>query len=298
MSGFAADWLALREPFDRAARAEAAAAFDWPAWAQALHRGIADDGAVAVLDLACGTGANLRELAPRLGGRQRWLMIDHDPALLAAAPAVLAGWAEAQGLRVRTDGARSQLCREGLQIDIEWRRMDLAIGLDALPWGEVRLVTASALLDLVGAPWLQAVVERCRAARAAVVWALSVDGRIEWSPQDAGDAPVHALFGVHQRRAKGFLGPALGVGAADEAARLLAAAGYRVMQARSDWQLDARSGQADLALLKEMVGGIAHAAAEQDPGQAPMAAAWRARRLAQLAAARLRVGHRDLMAMP
>ena len=65
MTGFSADWLALREPFDRSARQAAAAAFDLPALAGRLR---GDKPALEVVDLACGTGANLRELGPRLRG--------------------------------------------------------------------------------------------------------------------------------------------------------------------------------------------------------------------------------------
>ena len=62
MSGFTAEWLALREPVDAAARnAEVTAAVQ--TWRQ-RH------GPLTVLDLACGAGTNVRFLAPLLGGEQ------------------------------------------------------------------------------------------------------------------------------------------------------------------------------------------------------------------------------------
>jgi SAM-dependent methyltransferase len=297
MSIFSADWLALREPFDRSARAASDAAFDWPALAGVLRP---PAGApVGVLDLACGTGANLRALAPRLGGAQRWLLVDHDPALLDAVPAVLAAWAGQQGMRLEAGAAGLRLHGDdGLEVDIERRCVDLAGRLDALPWAATRLVTASALLDLVAVPWLEAVVAHCRAAGAAVLWALSADARIAWWPADPQDGAVHASFAAHQRRDKGLGGAALGAEAAERAASLLAAAGYRVTRAPSDWHIDAALGRDHAALLRAMIEGIADAAAQQSPALSPTVAEWMARRLAQAAGSRLRVGHQDLLALP
>ncbi len=292
MSAFSADWLALREPFDQAARAAAAAAFDWPA----LRSGRVGGAPLCVLDLACGTGANLRALALRLGGAQRWVLIDHDPALLAAVPAALTQWAGGQGLRLDGVAERLQLRGEGLHVDVECRCADIATGLDGLPFAESQLVTSSALLDLVAAPWLEALVGHCRAAGAAVLWALSVDSRIEWTPRDAQDDAVHELFGAHQRRDKDF-GPALGSEAVDLAARLLADAGYRVTRAPSDWCLDGSGGGAQMALQRAMVEGIAAAALQQSPALSATIAGWKARRLARSGGTRLRVGHQDLFAL-
>ena len=298
MNHFAADWLARREPFDRVARAASAAALDWTALADTLQQRRPVHGPVGVLDLACGTGANLRELAPRLGGNQRWLMVDHDPALLAALPAALSAWAGEHGLQWHADGDAMRLHGDGLRIDIECRCIDLAAGLGALPWREVQLVSASALLDLASAPWLQALVGHCRDAGAAVLWALSVDGRIDWSPRDPDDDAVQALFDAHQRRDKGLSGgPALGATAAATASALLAAAGYRVTLAPGDWDIDAAHGDAARAMLTAMIGGTAQAAAEQAPAQSSMVAAWRTRRLASVGRSRLRVGHQDLLAL-
>ena len=80
MSGFSAEWLALREPYDlrRATPTvldAVAAAFRRPA-------------SIAIVDLACGTGSTLRALAPRLPARQDWRLVDNDLSLLARAPAM------------------------------------------------------------------------------------------------------------------------------------------------------------------------------------------------------------------
>ena len=57
-----------------------------------------------------------------------------------------------------------------------------------LPLDGVRLVTASALLDLASAAWVEALAERLAAAGVGLYAALSYDGRTEWEPPLAGDA--------------------------------------------------------------------------------------------------------------
>lgn len=259
MSGFTADWLALREPADAVARA-GALVDPFVSRTAATRR---------IVDLGAGTGANLRYLAPRLGGVQEWLAVDFDAALLAA----LAARPAPAGARMRT------LC------------LDLAHDLDALPLDRHDLVTAAALLDLVSASWLDQLAARCAAARADVLFALIYDGRIEWSPAEDGDARIRELVNAHQRTDKGF-GPALGPAAGTEAERIFAGLGYRMRGARSDWVL----GTESRALQAALVDGWVAAALEVAPREANALEAWRERRFAHLAAgaSRLRVGHLDL----
>lgn len=295
MSDFDAGWLALREPFDLAGRAASAPLLGWPTLAARLHSGREADAALQVVDLGCGTGASLRALAPRLGGRQHWRLLDHDPALLAALPEALSAWAVARGCRVAMGDDGMAIDGPGLQLTVAWQCADLADLASVPAIDGAQLVTASALLDLVSAAWLDALVARCRAAGAAVCWALSVDDRLQWQPVDGADALVHAHFRAHQRRDKGF-GPALGGAAVANAAERLQRAGYQVAVAPSDWQVDGARSRDDLAMLREMVDGMAAAAIEQAPEAAAAVQAWRQRRHAQRASLRLRVGHSDLLA--
>lgn len=266
---FSAAWLRRREAFDAAARDAAAAHLDLAARLGALRPAPGEPW--RVIDLGCGTGANLRWLAPRLPGAQQWLLVDHDAGLLAHAhgPA-------------------------GADLAIVRRRLDLARDLEALPWAAAHLVTGSALLDLVGAAWLQRLVAAAVAAGPALLFALSVDGRHRWSPADPDDAAVGAWFAAHQRRDKGF-GPALGPRAGPVLARALRAAGYRVHGARSDWQL---AGPQAAPLQRALIDGIAAAACEQAPAAAATVRAWQARRRAWVGRGSLRVGHVDLLALP
>lgn len=265
MSGaarFTADWLALRAPADAAARA-----------AHLVPRH-AEHAELRIVDLGCGAGANLRHLAPRLGGRQTWICVDHDEALLDAL-------------------SRESRALPGASVTTV--ALDLARDLDALPLQGATLVTASALLDLVAAAWLERLAQRVHAAQADVLFALTYDGRIEWSPQDADDAAVRAHFNAHQRRDKGF-GPALGPDAATAGPGIFRALGFRVVVAQSDWSLDAGAAPLQRALLD----GFARAAIETAPQERARIEDWRARRVRQIDAARSRlvVGHVDFFATP
>jgi len=199
MSGFSAEWLALREPADAAARSSALASF---------VLGGPERAALRILDLGGGTGANIRYLSSRVPSPQHWTLVDDDADLLAHVPA-----------------------------GVTRRRMDLkAVVEDDELFQDCALVTASALLDLVSEQWLATLVLRCRAADASVLFALSYDGRIDCSPHEPDDEDVRRLVNAHQKTDKGF-GPALGADAAARAEALLSAAGYTTKQERSDWDL-------------------------------------------------------------
>jgi ubiquinone/menaquinone biosynthesis C-methylase UbiE len=77
MSGFSAEWLALREPYDRAARSAAVLA--------AVADALIGETSISVVDLACGTGATLRALGPHLPPFQRWRLVDNNLSLLVRA---------------------------------------------------------------------------------------------------------------------------------------------------------------------------------------------------------------------
>ncbi|MGZ8273066.1 MAG: hypothetical protein ACXWUM_04065 [Burkholderiaceae bacterium] len=301
LAAFSADWLQQREPFDAIARSAAALRLGLPALA-ALRPDRTEPW--RVIDLACGTGANLRWLAPRLGGSQQWLVVDRDVGLLQRWPACLRAAASlGRGTTVMRAGNAVPLDEPlnfrgpGFAASIVRHPLDLASRLEALPWHDAHLVTASALLDLVSAAWLQRLVAAGESVRVALLFALSADGRHRWIPHDRDDATVSALFAAHQERDKGF-GPALGARGAPELLRVLRAAGWRVHTARSDWLLDGRADPRARALQSAMLDGIATAACEQEPAAAATVRAWQARRLAWAAKGSLRVGHIDLLALP
>ncbi len=263
---FDADWLALREPADHAARPDALVATLGAALA-----GRVTGGALTVTDLGSGTGSNLRYLAPRLPTPQHWRLVDHDDGLLqrAAAP--------------------------GPGVALERRVTNLAAGPAAALAGGETLVTAAALLDLVSEAWLARLLEGCARQGAAVLFALSYDGRIRWSDPQPLDAELEDAVNRHQRSDKG-LGPALGPTAASVCAARLKARGYRVETRASDWRLDA--GQAKLGAA--LIDGWVDAACEVVPHRAAALRAWgesRARALAR-GEVELVVGHQDVLGLP
>ena len=119
--GFSADWLRLREPYDRAAvdRGLLDRLLEWAGRRESLD----------IVDLGAGTGSTMRRLAPLLGVPQRWALIELDQGLIAAGSRDLPAWA----------------C---------YRRLDLARELGEVARLPAGLVTASALIDLVSEAWL------------------------------------------------------------------------------------------------------------------------------------------------
>ena len=292
---FSADWLQQREPFDAIARDAAAQRLQLQDRLAALRPH--PKAPWRVIDLACGTGANLRWLASRLGGAQQWLVVDHDADLLACWPERLAA---AGAAPVGSSAALDQILSfsgPGFDARIVRQQADLMTELDTLPWHAADLVTASALLDLVGSVWLHRLVAASAASGTALLMSLNVDGRHVWSIEDPMDATVCRLFGEHQQRDKG-LGPALGAAAVPALQHVLVAAGYRVFTAASDWLLDSHESPDASALQRALIDGMAAAACEQSPASAPSVRAWRQRRHALAQESPLRVGHLDLLALP
>jgi len=286
MTGFSPDWLALREPADHAARDPGLVA----ALSRALPGALQDRAPgdpVRVVDLGCGAGSNLRALAPHLGPAQAWTLVDHDPALLAAARARLAAWAE----RAEEDRDDLVLHRDGARIAVRFCALDLAADPAAALGERPDLVTAAALFDLASEAWIAALAEAVIRCGAVFYTALTYDGAESWSPPHPADAAIHAAFLAHQAGDKGF-GPAAGPGATDALSRAFRAHGYAVATAASPWRL----GPGDAALLRALAEGTARAAAETGRVAAAEAEAWEALRQAPETTAL--IGHRDLLALP
>jgi len=74
-----ARWLTLREPADAAARSVELV--------EALRPHLPDGRDLVVHDLGSGSGSMARWLAPRLPGRQHWILYDRDVELLEMVPA-------------------------------------------------------------------------------------------------------------------------------------------------------------------------------------------------------------------
>ena len=265
MSGFSADWLALREPHDLRARN--------PVVLNAVVASLAGNTAIRIVDLACGTGSTLRALAPRFSVAQNWRLADNDLSLLARASAM----ARPAGVTLTT-------------VPLDLNR-DLEAALD----GPIDLVTTSALLDLVSAEWLERLAVEIAARKIPIYAALSYNGLIELGPADPLDAAIAAAVNAHQRMDKGF-GPALGPAAASAAIARFESLGYSVLRGASDWVI----GPDDRDIQMESFAGWASAVRELGDLSLADTVGWLTRRRDAVTAGRssIRVGHVDFFARP
>ena len=140
MSQFSAEWLSLREPYDTAARNRVVL--------EAVTNAFREQAAIAILDLASGTGSTLRALQGCLPARQQWRLVDKDADLLVQAAAL----------------ARSP------QTTVATEIRDLVHELIIFPGNSFDVVTVSALLDLVSSEWLDRLIAwisggNCRSMR-------------------------------------------------------------------------------------------------------------------------------------
>lgn len=255
------DWLAAREPLDARCRsAELAIRF-----VEALAP------ETVVVDLGCGTGANLRYLLRHLPAGQRWLAIDQDPRLLAIAASSL-------------PNARGR-CEP----------LDLATSLVSVPSGPGFAVSASAFLDLTSPEWLAEFAVQLR--ETPVLIAMTTAGLPEFAPAEEEDAAIGRVLGQHQQSNHGF-GAAAGMEASSCLAARLRDQGCRVTLAATDWQLATDQAADDAAMVERMVRGIARRVRAMSA--AIPIDAWEARRLAQRLRGQLRltVPHLDLLSLP
>lgn len=276
MSGFSAQWLALREPADRAAR-------NGPL-AERLSDLLAAHDPIRITDLGAGTGSNLRASAAHFGPRQDWTLLDHDPALLRAACAELSAWAE----HAEDDGEWLVLHKAGRRIRVACRVGDLAAQPELVRAAEPHLVTASAFFDLASVAWIGRFAAEVAKARAHLYTVLTCDGADEWTPPHPLDAAITAAFRAHQGRDKGF-GPAAGNEASGALEAAFREAGYEVALAPSPWRLAPGD-----PLIPALAQGTAQAAVEAGRVSQDEASQWVEAR----AQSGCVIGHLDLLAIP
>jgi len=276
LTSFSLRWLSRREPVDRRSRnrtLERALAKHFDGWRP-----------LTVVDLGCGTGSNLRAMAPLLGPDQHWTLVDRDQGLLDAAAQRLSSWADGahwkDGMLLLFKGAK--------RINAEFRRADLARELEAALGPSANLVTASALFDLASAAFIAAFAAATAARQSAFYTVLTYDGDQRWTPEHAADVAMVEAFHAHQRRDKGF-GRAAGPDAPDALSEAFSAAGYAVSEGDSAWRL----GPGDETLIAELARGFADAVGETELVEASTIDTWRA--ITRTGAI---VGHADTLALP
>ena len=266
MSGFAPEWLALREGADHRSINHVVR--------QQLLRYLSTFDVVQVADLGSGTGSNFRSLAPEISTKQNWLLVDHDAQLLQLAAVMTADLARSNNIEVRVHEA------------------DLATGDLGEIAAQSDLITAAALFDLISPAVIEKMVRSIARENCAFYTVLTYDGLAAWLPESPLNATMRDAFNQHQQTDKGF-GPAAGPTATDVLATAFTSCGYRVTRGKSPWLLD--SGLA--TLRHETDHGWAGAVVETGALTKKETDAWLKAREADVTAFTI-VGHEDLLALP
>jgi hypothetical protein len=270
MTGFSISWLDLREKADFAARNKQLL-IQALAWLRAGHDALVANA--IVVDLGAGTGSTLRAMTAlnfSLGVNYiLWRLVDQDGDLLDTA-----------------------LLRHGKTCQIEDYQADLTV-IEELPLAGARLVTASALFDLVSGDFIDKLVVRIAHHRTGIYAALNYDGTTTWTPTHPLDKAVLAAFNLDQRCDKGF-GLALGPDATGYLKKILENSGYTVLVGSSAWLLTAE----DHALVSELISGIARAVAVGYGLDANALKDWEIFRLKHAQLGTCTIGHQDLLALP
>jgi hypothetical protein len=280
MTGFSAQWLALREPADHRARDRT---LQNKVCEQLANVARTEQRAVRLIDLGCGSGSNLRALATSLPEQQHWTLVDYDPLLLAAARAALIAWAD----EVINDSTSLTLRKNNKILEIEFSQVDLARDIERVLAWPADVITAAAFFDLVAESWL---VRFCQALRTTLYTVLTYDGSEQWLPPHSADSAMLKAFHAHQKTDKGF-GVAAGPDATSAMQRELTARGFQVTLASSPWKID----QTEAAFIHALATGSAAAVRETGLLNELEVNQWFT---ARMSAQHCMVGHWDILATP
>jgi len=284
--GFSEQWLTLREPADHAARSDRLSKIlaEWSTQHDSLN----------IVELGAGTGSNLRYLMPMLGKNQQWVLVDNDPALLNHLPEILQPWADEQHAKLTVENNKLQIDHENYSATVKIQLLNLALQLSELPMKDVHLLTASALLDLTSATWLDQIAGLVAKHHCSCLFALNYNGNIHWQPELDGDDTIKTLLNLHQLKNKGF-GNALGPEAGNYLVSALQQLGRNSETDDSDWSISAQSH----ALQQAIVDGWAPAAMDQDNNYSELIQHWHSRRreIIRQGQSSLTVGHVDVLSL-
>jgi hypothetical protein len=259
MNSFTSEWLALREPVDHRSRNARLlrSVTDYLKHVEALR-----PGAVHIIDLGCGSGSNLRALAPVFNDVQEWTLVDSDLQLLYAAQTTLLEWSDdSMVIEDGSDASGYRLLAKKLilnknkkKVHVHFQSADLFKEVHLPKMATADLVTAAAFFDLTSEDWLQ---KFCAVLCKPLYATLSYNGLETWQPPGPWDLSVLQAFHVHQTTDKGF-GTAAGPDAANLLVKFLTDRAYSVSVAESPWVMDER----DRPLMDQLALGIANAVRE------------------------------------
>jgi SAM-dependent methyltransferase len=282
MGGFSAEWLSVREPVDHAScnNMVKRAMLDY---LKAKHGKTLSN--LNVIDLGCGTGSNLRGLAPFLGRQQNWTLVDYDPLLLSAAREALLDWADEV---IVDDDQQFEIKRTEYTIKVQFLQADLMTSYDEVLNLKPDLITAAAFFDLVSIDWINRFAQ---ALKSPLYTVLTYNGIEKWLPTHTVDQAVLEAFVAHQQTDKGF-GSAAGPHAARALTDALQARSYKVSQGLSNWAL---SQSEHHTLMRLLAKGIAQAVVETGQVEQVDVNEWLA---ARSLAEGCEIGHVDIFAAP
>ncbi len=289
MTGFSADWLALRETADGRAR-------DVELNRQAMSLLNKSGRDLIIVDLGTGHGSNFRYLAPILGGKQFWQLVDADEGLLRSAIMVIGEWAQKQGWSVNQNDQHIAIDTPKGRWTVTTELADLDQNLGHLRLDDADLVTASAFLDLVSESWIDRFSSRVARSHPLCLFTLSYNGDLVFDPVDTDDSWVADLLNQHQGTDKGF-GAALGPGAVNYLKKAMVKRGYEVVTGNSPWHLDVQSHAEAAELQRVLLSDWVIALTQWQPQHGSRLESWLNRRMTSLEneSSRLRIGHEDLL---
>jgi hypothetical protein len=265
-ASFPADWLAARIQADHEARNRSSPAVI-PALIKHLTAAGASARGVEVIDVGAGTGANARWLEPRLPFPQRWVYVEPDRRLLSEAH-------RPEGTEVHPAG------------------VEALPGLLDRPSSRCRLLTCSALLDILTTVAVRSLCRAGASHQVPMLLALTVTGAWQLDPSHRIDEQLRRAFNDFQRRS-GHAGP----DAPRIAADTMRASGLEVHRADSPWLL---TPETNAAFVDRFLTDRVSAVVEEAPKLAKAADRWLALRREQLdgRALRVEVGHLDILGLP
>jgi SAM-dependent methyltransferase len=282
MTSFSAEWLSVREPVDHAScnNMVKRTLLDY---LKGIHGKTLPN--LNVIDLGCGTGSNLRGLAPFLGRQQSWTLVDYDPLLLSAAREALIDWADEV---LVDDDQIFEIKRNDHTLNIQFLQADLMKSYADILNKKPDLITAAAFFDLVSVEWLR---QFAQALKSPLYTVLTYNGIEKWLPSYAVDEAVLKAFIEHQQTDKGF-GSAAGPYAAQALISALQSRSFTISQGLSNWAL---SSPEHLTLIRLLAQGIAQAVVETGQVVQGDVNDWLA---ARVQAEGCEIGHIDIFAAP
>ncbi|NKB35313.1 MAG: methyltransferase type 11 [Pseudomonadales bacterium] len=268
MTGFSLDWLNLREAADQRARDGdlLQKAQQW------LQKKTSPQSSLTIVDLGAGSGSTLHAFSSFSRSNPntiKWRLVDYDATLLEEAI----------------------LRHQGMH-ELEIYELDLN-ELSTLPLGGAQLVTASALIDLFSAKFIDNFVEMLLQSSLGLYSALTYDGTTQWTPEHAMDEVVLSALNQDQQRDKGF-GVSLGPTAVKYLEQVLSSNGFKVTTASSAWELDG----ADSQLVSELINGMSNTVAKDPSLNDELLQEWTRFRKENVTTGTCKIGHLDLLALP